>query len=454
MPIGSKIAYGLGQGPASIMDKGLSALAFPVFNVIFGMNPAVVGAILGVLRIFDAFTDPLAGNVSDNLRTRWGRRKPCMVAGTVLASALFFCLWLLPKDAGPRAAEIYVFSFCILSFTALSFHAVPYGAIGYALSPDHRERSRVFVYRSFIIKIFNIAASWTYLLIQSDLFSTVHVGVRVTGALMSVGVLLFGLAPALFVQERGYDKIKRQAKIKFLQGVKAVAQSRAAVLLLGCFISIKAVSELAGSLEFYALAYYVCQGDLKEAGAIFGMLNTGQFVAAMATLPIISYLVRKVDKKVIVYIGIALGLLASASRWWLYTPDFPYLAIVPHVFIGFGISVAYTLMPSMMADAIDEDELKCGLRREGTFSSVWEWAFKASTGLATLSSGLVITLIGFDESLGGNQSPSTLLWFRIVIVAAPLLLYALAIVFIYSYPLNGKAMADIKTQLEDRRGKL
>ncbi len=454
VPWKSKLAYGFGFGPIAIADKGLVGIGMPVFNIIFGISPGLVSLVLGLSRVWDAFTDPVVGNISDNIRTRWGRRRPLIALGSPFAGLFIFILYMMPTDLSEPVAFTYYLVFTLLFYTALSFHMVPYEALGYVISADHIERSKVFAWRALAAKFFLMTVAWGYAFIQSDLFESEIQGVRVTGILLGLMVFGFGVLPALFVRERGYKTIKEQKRVRFLEAAKGLLNSRPAMMLLGTFVFLKAPSVLVGGIDFYAVAYYVCGADLLQAGTIFGLSVTAQMISSIIGIAFLPFLVERFEKKHIVHFGICAGVAAAILKYPLFNPHYPYLVIIPNIIIGPTLSVVWALLPSMMADVVDQDEYECGLRREGTFSACWQWSLKAAAALGMAVSGFLLEMTGFDESLGAEQGEATLNWLRLLVVLVPMIFYATALFFIGRYPLTSAQVDETRVLLEERRGRL
>ena len=110
------------------------------------------------------------------------------------------------------------------------------------------------------------------------------------------------------------------------------------------------------------------------------------------------------------------------------------------------------VVQSMFADICDEDELASGQRREGLFGAVFSWLTKAGTSLAFLVTGVVLNWVGFDVALKANQAPGTILGMRVFLTAAPALAAIACIILLKNYPLSRARAAEVRRQLEARRG--
>jgi GPH family glycoside/pentoside/hexuronide:cation symporter len=97
VPLKNKVLYGSGSFADMTFQWTLIAFALPIFNMELGFSPWVIGLVLGITRIWDAVTDPLMGSISDNTRTRFGRRRPYIFVGAILCGIFFSAIWWVPQ---------------------------------------------------------------------------------------------------------------------------------------------------------------------------------------------------------------------------------------------------------------------------------------------------------------------------------------------------------------------
>jgi GPH family glycoside/pentoside/hexuronide:cation symporter len=135
-----------------------------------------------------------------------------------------------------------------------------------------------------------------------------------------------------------------------------------------------------------------------------------------------------------------------------FTPENPYLQFIGTFLKGAGYAGIWLMVPSMLADAIDFDEERNGVRREGVFSSLFSWIIKFSFCFGFLLSNPLLELTGFDAVSASNQSASALENLRYGLFIIPSILFVIAFISIYKFRLTRKAMEEIRFKLENKRG--
>ena len=139
-------------------------------------------------------------------------------------------------------------------------------------------------------------------------------------------------------------------------------------------------------------------------------------------------------------------------KWFVYTPDNPWLVLVPAPLMAFGLAGLFTLMGSMVCDVVDADELQTHERREGMYGSIFWWVVKLGQSVAIFGGGLLLVWTGFDVELGSNQTPEAIRLMRLCDAFIPAAASAIAIWAVATYPISEEKAHDIRKQLEARRG--
>ncbi len=197
-----KLAYGMGAFVNNMLAAAIGGMVI-VLNLGLGMNPALVGLLGALPRISDALTDPLMGYISDNTRSRWGRRRPYIFGGAIASGVIYALLWQLPVG---RSEHFYFWFFLIGSiifYLAYTVFATPWVALGYELTPDYHERTRLMGVQNFIGQLAYLVSPWfLWIMSNKDWYATQVEGARWLAVGIGIMAIAVGILPAIFLRER------------------------------------------------------------------------------------------------------------------------------------------------------------------------------------------------------------------------------------------------------------
>ncbi|MFO7724382.1 MAG: MFS transporter, partial [Oceanipulchritudo sp.] len=256
VPLRDKLKYGSGIFGFQIGNNAVQELAYPIYNILLGMPASLIGLVLTISRFWDAFTDPFMGSVSDNARTRWGRRKPFILLGAVLCTITYASIWVVPEGLGDGPKFVYLLVTALLFFTSFTIFAVPYTSQGFELTPDYHERTRVMAVRAYFAKGAAVIIPWVFAMAHWDIFSSQMSGVRVLGVVVGLLIILSAL-PTLFVEERFEKVATGQLKMPFWKGVRETLKNKPFLFLVGLTVATQTTVLAIGALGLYVSIYYV-----------------------------------------------------------------------------------------------------------------------------------------------------------------------------------------------------
>jgi GPH family glycoside/pentoside/hexuronide:cation symporter len=178
-------------------------------------------------------------------------------------------------------------------------------------------------------------------------------------------------------------------------------------------------------------------------------------LGALSTLAVIvfaTWLSTKIGKRRAFFVTTSISMVGYALKWFCYNPDFPLLLLVPAPLMAFGLGGLFTLMPSMIADVVDMDELKTHERREGMYGSIFWWVVKLGMAAALAGGGFLLNATGFDVALEGNQSERTIVLLRMFDAFVPCATSGIAIWAIATFSITEEKAHEVRLELEARRG--
>ncbi len=461
VPFRSKLAYGA-AGPVDILSVWvLVSVAYNVFNMELKMSPTQVAIILMALRLWDGVADPVMGWISDNTRTRWGRRRPYILIGSICAAITYPLIWWFPRGMTDVQTMSWVIGFGILFYTCFTVWAMPFQSMLMEMTPDYNERTRVASVRGIFQTLSGLFVGFCWKLSLLPIFEVAGEaspsnGMRYISLFIAAVILILGPLPAFFVRERYYesDLIKKQKAVSLRSGLKETLSCKPFLILCGFTILFLLGTSIYDSYGRYVGVYYVLGGDW-ERGALYTALGTLIYtVFSLIMIPVFRGWSEHIGKNKCLFIAMGIVLLSGMTTWLTNTPELPPLMLLNTALIGMGYAGLWLMIPSMQVDVVDYDELKTGERREGSFASIFSWVLKLSFCIGFLVSGPLLEFSGFDAELGGAQPEDVLRNMRIGYVAIPVVALTVAIVLLKFFPINPAEAGRIRKELEARRGKV
>ncbi len=454
IPLFQKTIYSIGALVNQMQAAALSAMVL-VLNLGLGMNPALVGLVGTIPRLLDAFTDPLVGYTSDNTRSKWGRRRPYMFWGALISGLLFALMFQLYKSNGEMFNFWYFLVIQCCFVVAFAFYAIPWIALGFEMSPDYHERTRLQGMGNTIAQLAWLLSPWLFTFMYTT--KDVVEGARNLAIMFGVFIAVGGILPAIFNKEKFTtfpNPVKKHVLKDFFSGFKIALKNRPFVKLCLMTFLIFNGFMLASAFTSYVIFFYDFGGDYGKGGALLGWFGT---VTALSNflfvIPLITWIATKIGKRNTFLITIPLSIVGYALKWWGYNPEHPYLLLVAAPFIAFGLGSVFTIVSSMLADVCDYDEIQTGERREGMFGAIYWWMIKLGQAAASLISGVLLNMTGFDIALGGQQTESALFYMRLFDIGIPIVASLIAIYIILTFDISEDKAYEIRKELEKRRGK-
>ena len=465
IPFRQKLIYGSGAFVNNLLAAAIGSMVI-VLNIGLGMNPALVGLLGALPRLVDAFTDPLMGYISDNTRSRWGRRRPYIFVGAIASGVVFSLLWQLPQGQSESFYFWYFLAGSLLFFLAYTIFATPWVALGYELTPDYHERTRLMGTQFFIGSFAYIVASWFLYIMQNGITISktalwipddIVDGAAGLAIVIGIFVVAIGILPAIFLRERQAvaersNRSLSDSVLDFFRGFSLTLKSKPFLKLCIATFCVFNGFMLVSSLQSYTVIYYIFGGDTDLATKFIGYEGTIRIVSSFAVIVFATWLSTRIGKKRAFFITIGTSMLGYAMKWICYNPQYPWLMMLPAPFLSFGLGSLFTLVPSMIADVVDLDELQSHERREGMYGSIFWWVVKLGMAIALALGGYLLNATGFDVTLGGDQAAQTITEIRFYDAFLPFVFSAIAIWAIATFPITEEKAHEIRAQLEARRG--
>jgi GPH family glycoside/pentoside/hexuronide:cation symporter len=446
-----KTVFGIGGSADNLMQNAINNMANPVLNICLGVNPVLVSTAIFIARIWDAFTDPFMGSISDNTRTRLGRRRPYIFLGGLLGAIVFNILWRFPSGLSEMGYFWWFLVWSLVFYTCYTIYIVPFSALTYEVPTNYHDRTRVMMFKSIFCGAASMGMAWMYKITQWSCFKNTLDGMQTVAIWFGVIVIVVTAFPTIFIKEPRNAEIKKQPKVKILLSLKETLQVKEFRLLIAALLAICLGLFMVGPLGTYITIYHVYGGDQKAASVLCGVAGTLYGLSTLLAAPFVSLLSSRFGKKRTLLGGLSLGLIGVGSNYFTYNPVWPYLQLISVLMMAPGLSCLWVLSPSMTADICDLDELSTFTRREGMFSAMYGYTMKVGVSLGVLMTGFLLSASGFNAALGADQPESAILILRICYGAIPSIGIIIGIILLSRYHLSAERVQGIQRQIKERQ---
>ncbi len=455
-----KIAFGVGM-----LANQMFPAAISIFIVVLVQDLGFPGWMWGVVslapRIFDSLTDPIMGFISDNTKSKWGRRRQYVFIGAITMGISFVIMWQLFRDSSIDYNFAYFLFWSIVFYLGLTIFSVPYVAMGYEMSDDFHERTSIMAVAQWLGQWAWVIAPWFWVIMyDTTWFETADVAVRELAIWVGLGCAICAMVPAIFIKskstlEENYSPMTLKniggSLVKIWDSFgEAFTSAPFRKLCFATFLIFNAFNTVA-AFTFFIIVYYLFNGDAGAAGiwpTLFG--SVGALCTTFLVIPIVAKMSKVMGKKKAFMVSQSISILGYVMLWFLFIPGKPYLFLIALPFFSFGIGSLFTIMMSMTADVIDLDELNSGKRREGVFGAIYWWMVKFGFAIAGGLSGAIFSIIGFDAALE-VQPESAITGLQLFFSGLPILGTLTAMYIMRNYDISEERANQITAQLKIKR---
>lgn len=412
VPWSQLIAYGTGGIIQIALFNIAGQLMGLLGNISLGLSAFWLGTIMIIPRLWDAISDPVMGHLTDNTRTRWGRRRPFVLIGGIAVGLSFVAMWwvprgefvmsLFPSETAYNWFQLaFILAGLLVFFTACTVFEIPHGALGMEMSSDYHERTRLFSAKSFLGNLFAMGTPWLLFLAGLEFFrgpgGDLNDGMRYVSILVAAAILPLSWWWFRTLREPAFSVTKHQEKTAFWQNMKTAFGNRTFLILVAVIFTLAMGFNFVGLFNYYITIFYLYGGDAVEAGKLLGINGTIWAVTGLVAVFPLNWLSQRLGKNKTLLVAILLMCGAQLSKIVCYNPESPYLVVIPTVLLSAGMLMFFTLGSSMVGDICDEDELNTGTRSEGSYYSVYWWFIKMGTAFASFVTGALLVSTSFDE---------------------------------------------------------
>jgi GPH family glycoside/pentoside/hexuronide:cation symporter len=462
VPFGQKVAFGLGM-----LANQMFPAVLGIFMVVLVQDLGFPGWMWGVIyffpRVFDSITDPIMGFISDNTRSKWGRRRQYVFLGGIIMGIAYIFMWQLFSENSLEFNFWYFFLGSIVFYLGLTIFSVPYVAMGYEMSDDFHERTSIMATAQWIGQWAWVIAPWFWIIMYDPAwFPSAEVATRELAIWVAIPCAIFAIIPAIFIKSEStvdrddYEPLTLSniggSVTKIFGGfADAFKIKYFRQLCFSTFLIFNSFNTVA-ALTFFVIVYKLFNGDAAATGVwvvLFGSI--GALCTTFIVIPIVAWMAKVIGKHKAFLISQSISLIGYILMWFLFVPGKPWLYIIALPFFSFGIGSLFTIMMSMTADVIDIDELNTGKRREGIFGAIYWWMVKFGFAIAGGLSGFMIAVVGFDAALPTTDQQSAVDGLHAFFCFFPMIGTIFAIMIMWSYDLTEEKANEIRAAINKNK---
>lgn len=461
--LSTKLFYGFGAVANGAKSNGFNYLLLFYYSQVIGLSAGLVSLGILIALLFDAVSDPLVGYISDNTHSRWGRRHPFMYASGLPVAIAYYFMWS-PPAWDENALFLYFVCMAILIRTLITFYEIPATALVAELTDDYDERTEMMSFRFFF--------GWWGGLTMAILNYLVFLPEDKGGLEYVAGWSNYGLSASIIIfiaiyvsavgTHRHIPNLRKpppKTPFSLTKTKNELIETLSNRSFFALFISALLQAVAAGVST--SLSIYFSRHFWEFTSTEIGYMNLPYFLSALAALMLAPMVSRKFGKKAggMGVFGVAV-ILAPMPYILRILGFFPENG-TPELFWGLmvfnTIEVMLTIMASsliaaMIADVVEDSELKTGRRSEGIFFAANSFAQKAVNGLGVVVAGQILAYVQFPtQSKPGEVPAETLLDLAYIYVPTLLFFYLLALGVLSIYRINRREHAENLRRLAETR---
>lgn len=446
----TKLAYGSGDLGTAIAASLRAFFLLIFFTDVARLDPAMAGLILLINRFWDAINDPFIGWLSDRTVTRWGRRRPWILAGALPFGITFFLLWVVPP-LGPTGLFIYYVLVSLLLDTAFTIVNVPYTALTPELTQDYDERTNLNSYRF----AFSVGGALLSAVLHPIIVGSApdpRTGYLISGLVWAVVATIPCFIVFFAIRERPEAMARRpDDSIPLRDQIRIVLSNRPYRFVVALYLTAWLALQLVSAILVYYLTYYMGTPERIPITLLAVQGTSFIFLFVWAAIS------RRYDKRLVYIAGASLWLLVQLALFFV-RPGQDHWVVPLAALAGAGVAVAYLVPWAMLPDVIDLDELETGQRREGIFYGFMVLLQKAGIALAIYFVGQALAASGYitpsDAVPVPVQPESALQAIRYFIGPIPAAILAVSLLIAWLYPITRRRHRHILAQLSALRSGL
>jgi GPH family glycoside/pentoside/hexuronide:cation symporter len=435
---GQKWAFGMGSFSQWFINSAFNVWVFSFYFTAVGLPVTYIMLAYITWTIWNATNDPLLGYISDRTRTRWGRRKPFIILGTIPILIIEILLWIPPTTS-------YFITFIYLLILLMCYDTF-YTMITFfdALFPELygsvEERAEVNTIKQVLATVGMLMAFLIPGIFIGEL--TRKEGYLINGIVTSiiVGLSLF-VAIKWGVKEREEFKLDHKHEFSYFQGLKYTFKNKGFVLYTIMFFLYEYILLVLATVTPLFALHVLGVKNTFLTSILLGVM----FIVGVLTVLIWMKLDVKLGSRKAYAIAVLTYLFTTLPMLFVSTYEMALLVVI---FMGFGFGGMLYFIYLIIVDPIDDDELKTGVRREGTFFGITNFFMRLAMILSIVTVSLVFTSTGW-ETYTPTPGANVIFGIRALIVIFPAIALVITLICLYFFPDTKEKVNSMKSELNE-----
>jgi len=451
----TRFIYGLGDWGTSASATARNVFWFIFLTNVVGLSAGLAGGVWLVGRIWDAINDPLVGSLSDRLQSRWGRRRPFLLFGSIPFALSFMLMFAVPPLESRAALVLYYSAVFLLYDTVYTIVNVPYLALVPELTEEYDERSSLTGWRTAISFLAQLVTAGAFKLLAEQVFApwfgagpeALRMGYLLAAGLWAASMALPFILLVIVIREPEQQPVR--SPIRPVSNFKEAFSNQpfriAALIYLLCFTT--------GDIILVVFVRYLID-YIRVTPGFDNVVLVVMLSVSLISIPGVLALMRRTNKRTayLISIGFMVVVLSVAA---LIPPGAQNYFLIGAVLAGMGFAAMSIIPWAIVADVIDVDELQTGERREGLYTGYLVFLRKFATGILVFGVGQLLAASGYVSSTTGSlfidQPEAALQAMRSLVTVLPAIALALSLALAWRFPLDRESHEALRRELEARR---
>lgn len=440
VPLRTKLLYGIGDVAINIKNTSLNQFLLFFYVDVIRVAPELIGVALFVGKVWDAVSDPVVGYLSDTTRSRWGRRRPFVLAAAVPMAACYYLLFVPPAGGGWPAVLYLVLMFMLLD-TFFTCFGTPYMAWGAELARDYHERTVVVQVRALFGVFGGVLGAVLPVLIAQQ-YTDASVGYARMALVLALCMAGTALITGIGVRDTPPAQVATANIQHFFRGLSGTFVNRQFGVVFATFCLMTIAGAIGQSVQLIVVKYRLQMYDFFPIiSLVFALSFAGSFPLWLA-------MSRRFGKQQALLFGLALSCVVPFG-WVIVQPGQEGLMLIFMIAAGFTTG-CITLALSQAIDVIDLDELHTGEKRAGAYFGIWTLGLKSMNAIGTLVGGLLLSTVGYVPQ--AVQDPDTLWWLVMLVGPVQAAVHALGFLVFRRMRFTHEDVVQVQAALGARQG--